>query len=65
MVEAPAANGKIASLLDRGYMALEDGDYDKADGFELIIGECSFSFLNNFQETNENIISVTSPVAAI
>ena len=33
VVEAPAANGKIASLLDRGYMALEDGDYDKADGF--------------------------------
>ncbi|MDY4754621.1 MAG: TIR domain-containing protein [Candidatus Faecousia sp.] len=33
LVEAPAANGKIASLLDRGYMALEDGDYDKADGF--------------------------------
>ena len=38
--------------------------YDKADGFELIIGECSYSFLNNFQETNENIISVASPVAA-
>ena len=37
--------------------------YDKADGFELIIGECSYSFLNNFQETNENIISVTSPIA--
>ena len=33
VVEAPAANGKIASLLDRGYMALEDGDYGKADGF--------------------------------
>ena len=33
VVEAPAAGGKIASLLDRGYMALEDGDYDKADGF--------------------------------
>ena len=33
VVEAPAVTGKIASLLDRGYMALEDGDYDKADGF--------------------------------
>ena len=33
VVEAPAATGKIASLLDRGYMALEDGDWDKADNF--------------------------------
>ena len=33
VVEAPAANGKIASLLQRGFMALEDGDWNKADGF--------------------------------
>ena len=33
VVEAPAANGKIDSLLQRGYMALEDGDWNKADGF--------------------------------
>ncbi len=33
VVEAPAAGGKIASLLQRGYMALEDGDWNKADGF--------------------------------
>lgn len=35
--------------------------YDKADSFELTIGECSYSFLNNFQETNENRICVLSP----
>ena len=33
VVEAPAAGGKIASLLQRGVMALEDGDWNKADGF--------------------------------
>ena len=33
VVEAPAAGGKIASLLQRGFMALEDGDWNKADGF--------------------------------
>lgn len=35
--------------------------YDKADSFELTIGECSYSFLNIFQETNENRICVLSP----
>ena len=38
--------------------------YDKAECFELISGDWSYSFLNNFQETNENIISVTSPISA-
>ena len=33
VVEAPAATGKIDSQLQRGFMALEDGDWNKADGF--------------------------------
>ncbi|MCI6434582.1 MAG: TIR domain-containing protein, partial [Clostridiales bacterium] len=33
VVENAGAASKIASLLDRGYMALEDGDWQKADGF--------------------------------
>lgn len=35
--------------------------YDKADGFALTIGEYSYSFLNNFQETNESRICLLSP----
>lgn len=35
--------------------------YDKAERLELNIGECSYSFLNLFQETNENRICVLSP----
>ena len=54
-----AAEGRYVFTFQQGMYR-----YDKADGFELIIGECSYSFLNNFQETNENIISVTSPVSA-
>lgn len=54
-----AAEGRYVFTFQQGMYR-----YDKADGFELIIGECSYSFLNNFQETNENIISVTSPVDA-
>lgn len=38
--------------------------YDKAEHLCIYIGEKEFSFQNNFQETNENVISVTSPVAA-
>lgn len=53
-----AADGQYVFTFQRGMYR-----YDKADSFELTIGECSYSFLNNFQETNENIISVTSPVA--
>ena len=37
--------------------------YDKAEYFNIYIGEQEFSFRNHFQETNENIISVTSPVS--
>ena len=33
VVENAGAASKIASLLDRGYMALEDKEWDKADGF--------------------------------
>lgn len=36
--------------------------YDKAEYLNIYIGEKEFSLRNNFQETNENIISVTSPV---
>ena len=35
--------------------------YDKADSFELTVGECSYSFLNHFQETNESRICLLSP----
>ena len=56
---AGAAEGQYVFTFQQGMYR-----YDKADSFELIIGECSYSFLNNFQETNENIISVASPVAA-
>ena len=38
--------------------------YDKAEYLCIYIGEKEFSFQNNFQETNENVISVTSPVDA-
>lgn len=51
-----AANGQYVFTFQQGMYR-----YDKADGFELIIGECSYSFLNNFQETNENRICVLSP----
>ena len=54
-----AADGQYVFTFQQGMYR-----YDKADVFELIIGEYSYSFLNNFQETNENIISVASPVAA-
>lgn len=54
-----AADGQYVFTFQQGMYR-----YDKSDGFELIIGECAYSFLNNFQETNENIISVTSPVTA-
>ena len=53
-----AAEGQYVFTFQQGMYR-----YDKADGFDLIIGECSYSFLNNFQATNENIISVTSPIA--
>lgn len=33
MVVSSSGNSKLESLLDRGYMALEDGDWEKADGF--------------------------------
>ena len=56
---AGAAEGQYVFTFQQGMYR-----YDKADSFELIIGEFSYSFLNNFQETNENIISVASPVAA-
>ena len=36
--------------------------YDKAEVFRIFIGDIELRFQNNFQETNENIISVTSPV---
>ena len=36
--------------------------YDKADTLALNIGECSYSFLNLFQDTNENCICVLSPI---
>ena len=51
-----AAEGQYVFTFQQGMYR-----YDKADGFELIIGECSYSFLNNFQETNENRICVLSP----
>ena len=51
-----AANGQYVFTFQQGMYR-----YDKADGFELIIGECSYSFLNNFQETNEKRICVLSP----
>lgn len=38
--------------------------YDKAECLSIYIGEKEFSLQNIFQETNENVISVTSPVAA-
>ena len=38
--------------------------YDKAECLSIYIGEKEFSLQNIFQETNENAISVTSPVAA-
>ena len=51
-----AANGQYVFTFQQGMYR-----YDKADGFELIIGECSYNFLNNFQETNVNRICVLSP----
>ena len=51
-----AANGQYVFTFQQGMYR-----YDKADGFELIIGECSYNFLNNFQETNEKRICVLSP----
>ena len=51
-----AAEGQYVFTFQQGMYR-----YDKADSFELIIGECSYSFLNNFQETNENRICVLSP----
>ena len=51
-----AANGQYVFTFQQGMYR-----YDKADGFKLIIGECSYSFLNYFQETNENRICVLSP----
>ncbi len=53
---AGAAEGQYVFTFQQGMYR-----YDKADSFELIIGECSYSFLNNFQETNENRICVLSP----
>lgn len=38
--------------------------YDKAEVFRIFIGDIELRFQHNFQETNENVISVTSPVAA-
>ncbi|MDD6101718.1 MAG: hypothetical protein PUB67_01235 [Clostridiales bacterium] len=38
--------------------------YDKAESFCIYIGDKEYSFQNIFQETNENVISVTSPVDA-
>lgn len=38
--------------------------YDKAEVFRIFIGDIELRFQNNFQETNENLISLTSPVAA-
>lgn len=38
--------------------------YDKAEYLSIYIGEKAFRLRNHFQETNENVISVTSPVAA-
>ena len=40
---AGAAEGQYVFTFQQGMYR-----YDKADSFELIIGECSFSFLNNF-----------------
>ena len=51
-----AAEGQYVFTFQQGMYR-----YDKADSFELTIGECSYSFLNNFQETNENRICVLSP----
>lgn len=51
-----AANGQYVFTFQQGMYR-----YDKADVFELIIGEYSYSFLNNFQETNEKRICVLSP----
>ena len=51
-----AANGQYVFTFQQGMYR-----YDKADSFELTIGECSYSFLNIFQETNENRICVLSP----
>ena len=53
---AGAAEGQYVFTFQQGKYR-----YDKADSFELIIGEFSYSFLNNFQETNENRICVLSP----
>lgn len=38
--------------------------YDKAEYLCIYVGEKEFRFCNNFQETNEDIISVISPVNA-
>lgn len=38
--------------------------YDRADSFEIIIGGCSYRFMNDFQNTNENTISIVSPIDA-
>ena len=51
-----AAEGQYVFTFQQGMYR-----YDKADSFELIIGEFSYSFLSNFQETNENRICVLSP----
>lgn len=53
---AGAAEGQYVFTFQQGMYR-----YDKADSFELTIGECSYSFLNIFQETNENRICVLSP----
>lgn len=38
--------------------------YDKTEYLCIYVGEKEFRFCNNFQETNEDIISVISPVNA-
>ena len=53
---AGAAEGQYVFTFQQGMYR-----YDKADSFKLTIGECSYSFLNIFQETNENRICVLSP----
>ena len=51
-----AAEGQYVFTFQQGMYR-----YDKADSFKLTIGEFSYSFLNYFQETNENRICVLSP----
>ena len=51
-----AAEGQYVFTFQQGMYR-----YDKADSFKLTIGECTYSFLNYFQETNENRICVLSP----